>query len=149
VGLDRVAARFDRDRLFAGLKLEGCEGSVRLPVGEHRLDRGREPVAPDCIAGLLLHHQRQAPAGQVVEHGAELLAAGGEAEEVVVMAPGRVLTCDDAGLLELAQPLSEQVGSDRRQSRVQVGGAARSAFDELADGQQRPTVPAYVKRFCD
>jgi hypothetical protein len=46
------------------LKLDGHGGRVGLAVGEHQLERPRQPVAADSVAGLLLGHQRKPPSDQ-------------------------------------------------------------------------------------
>jgi len=148
-GVDRAVARFDHDRLIAGSKLDGHRGRVRLAVDEHQLERRREPVAADRVFGLLLGHQREPPLGQGLEHGLELAAARGQAKEGGGDRRRRVLAHDHAGVLELAQPLGEQVAGDPGQPVAQVGVPARPAQRELADDQQRPAVADHVERFRD
>jgi len=53
-----------------------------------------------------------------------------------------------AGLLQLTQALSEDVGAELRKSRPQVGESLRPE-QQLADNQQRPALADDVQRTCN
>ena len=129
------------------MQLDGEGRAVGLPVAEHELERPCEPVAAHGIVRVLLGHERNAPAGQALEHGTELLASRCEPEERGGNRWRGVLAFDHARSLELAEPVGEQVGCDAGQPVAEVCVATGAAQRELANDQERPAVAYDVEGF--
>ena len=148
--MDRAVAQLDHDRLVARLKLDRRR---RRRFGSRSVSISSSAQASQWLRtaslGLLLGHQRNAPAGQILEHRPKLLASWGEAKQGGGDWGRGIFTSDDAGVLEFAQPLGEQVGGDPGEPVAQVGVPARAAQRQLADDQQRPAVADHIQRFRD
>jgi len=140
-----TAADLEEQGIVAGPDLDGDRRQVRLPVAEAQLQRQHEPAAAKGVSGARIVKVGRSPSRQLLHHQPELLPPHRELEERRGDGGRRRLPAQDTCLLELPQPIDEQVRRDPGQAVAQIRISAGPPNQQLAHDQQGPSVPYHVE----
>ncbi len=143
---DGAVCHIDLEAVLAEAQRVGrtqVTGDLRV---EHR-PQGQD-VGVDAHAGVLRAQRRAAaPAAELVQHRGELRPPVGELIHPGAERRGELAAPDDAGALEVAQTLREDVGAGVEDSLTQVGEAL-GAEQQLADHEHGPPLAHEIERVC-
>jgi len=146
-GGDCAAGDFEGEGLISGAKFDGNGGRGGFVVREVVAQGQREPVGGEGVATRRLGQEGSAPMAEGLEDGIEFKAAGSQLEESGGDGRRRVLAGDDAGVLEFAEAVGEEIGGDAGKAVAQVRVAAGAADEEFTDDEEGPAVANEVEGF--